>query len=765
MEFIAWFEQLDKNSLSLAGGKGANLGELMKIKMPVPPGFVITTKAFDKFIELNAIKNQIQELVESCDVDNTEQLLETSKKIKGLILSQDFPVGMRTELIDAYRELSFAEEIITPKAIELIAAGRDYALVAVRSSAQAEDLPGASFAGQQATFLNVKGVKDYLEAVKKCWASLYEPRAIFYRAKQGIKHSSIAVVVQRMVSSDASGVMFTINPTTGENEIVIEATWGLGESLVAGEVEPDFYRVSKDGRILEKRIGKKEKMRVRDLATDRTVVLPVAEKKINAQVLSDQEILKLAEYGITIEKHYGKPQDIEFAIERGRIFIVQTRAVTTQAKKEKVKVEGEILLKGLGASPGIASGVVKIVHGSQDIPKVQKGDILVTKMTSPDLVPTMSKCAAIITDAGGRTCHAAIVSREMGIPCIVGTQTATQVLKDGQEVTVDAYTGTVYSGRVEIEKPEVEVSAKGEELPALEKLTVTQIKVNLAFADNLEQIVPKVDGVGLLRIEHMITKFGIHPAKLVREGRKEDYIKILLEGIRPIAKAFHPKPVWVRTLDARSDEFRNLEGGEEEPKEDNPMLGWHGIRRSLDEPELLKAEFEAIKRLHEEGLDNVHVMLPFVISVDELRKAREIAKEVGLPAGCKIGIMCEVPSCALRIADFCKEGVDFVSIGSNDLTMLTLGVDRNNIKISNLYTEFHPSVLKLMRYVIKVCNQYGIESSICGESASDPEMVKLLVKFGIKSISCNIDAIEKVRMAVIKAERELILEFMRTRKT
>ena len=765
MEFIAWFEQIDKNSLSLAGGKGANLGELVKIKMPVPPGFVITTKAFDKFIELNAIKNQIQELIENCDVDNTEQLLETSKKIKSLILSQDFPVGMRTELIDAYRELSFTEEIITPKAIELIAAGRDYALVAVRSSAQAEDLPGASFAGQQATFLNVKGVKDYLESVKKCWASLYEPRAIFYRAKQGIKHSSIAVVVQRMVSSDASGVMFTINPVTGENEIVIEATWGLGESLVSGEVEPDFYRVSKDGRILEKKIGKKEKMRVRDLATDRTVVLPVAEKKVNAQVLSDEEILKLAEYGIAIEKHYGKPQDIEFAIEKGRIFIVQARAVTTQAKMEKVKVEGEILLKGLGASPGIASGVVKIVHGLQDITKVQKGDILVTKMTSPDLVPTMSKCAAIITDAGGRTCHAAIISREMGIPCIVGTETATQVLKDGQEVTVDAYTGTVYAGRVEIKKPEVEVPAKEEELPTLEKLTVTQIKVNLAFADNVEQIAPKVDGVGLLRIEHMITKAGVHPAKLVKEGKREDYIKILLEGIRPIAKAFHPKPVWVRTLDARSDEFRNLEGGEEEPKEDNPMLGWHGIRRSLDEPELLKAEFEAIKRLHEEGLNNVHVMLPFVISVDELRRAKEIAKEVGLPSSCKIGIMVETPAAALTIEDFCKEGIDFISFGTNDLSQLVLGVDRNNEKLAKLFTENHSGVKKLVKYVIKVCKSYNVETSICGEAPSNlPEFVEFLIKAGIDSISVNVDAIDRVKMQVVKIERKLLLEALRKSK-
>jgi len=761
MEFIAWFEQLDKNSLNLAGGKGANLGELTKIKMPVPPGFVIITKAFDKFIELNGIKSQIQELIEACDVDNTQQLLETSKKIKELIVSQDFPAGMRSELIEAYRELSFMEEIITPKALELIAAGRDYALVAVRSSATAEDLPTASFAGQQATFLNVKGIKDYLEAVKKCWASLYEPRAIFYRAKNNIKHASIAVIVQRMVNSDASGVMFTVNPTTGEDEVVIEATWGLGETLVAGEVEPDFYRVSKDGRILEKKIGKKEKMRVRDLATDRTIILPVAEKKVNAQVLSDEQILQLAEYGKVIEKHYGRAQDIEFAIERGRIFIVQTRAVTAVGKKEEVKIEGEILVRGLPASPGIASGKVKIVHSLQDITKVEKGDILVTEMTSPDLVPTMSKCAAIITDAGGRVCHAAIISREMGIPCVVGTQTATKVLKDGQEVTVDAYQGIVYAGKIEIKKPEVKVEAE-EELPALDKLTVTQIKVNLAFPENVEQIASKVDGVGLLRIEHMITKAGIHPAKLVREGRREEYIKILLDGIRPIAKAFYPKPVWVRTLDARTDEFRNLEGGGDEPKEDNPMLGWHGIRRSLDEPEILKAEFEAIKRLHEEGLSNVHVMLPFVISVEEFRKARGIAKEVGLPTNCKIGIMVETPAAALTIEYFCKEGIDFISFGTNDLSQLVLGIDRNNEKLAKLFTEAHSGVKKLVKYVIKVCKSYNVETSICGEAPSNlPEFVEFLVKAGIDSISVNIDAIDRVRMQVVKIERKLLLEALR----
>jgi pyruvate,water dikinase len=411
---------------------------------------------------------------------------------------------------------------------------------------------------------------------------------------------------------------------------------------------------------------------------------------------------------------------------------------------------------------------VRIIHGLEDISKVGKGDILVTVMTSPDLVPTMSKSAAIITDTGGTTCHAAIVSREMGIPCIVATQTATKTLQDGQLVTVDAYKGLIYPGEIKIGKPVEAVVEEGVvsgEVPKeFEKIITTSIKVNLAFPENVEAVAKRVDGVGLLRIEHMITKAGIHPAKLVREGRREEYIKILIEGIRPIAKAFHPKPVWVRTLDARSDEFRNLEGGADEPKEDNPMLGWHGIRRSLDEPELLKTELEAIKRLHEEGLTNVHVMLPFVITAEEFRKSRKLAEEVNLPKTVNMGIMVETPAAALTIKDFCKEGIDFVSFGTNDLSQLVLGVDRNNAKIAGLFTETHSAVKKMINYVIKVCKSYNVESSVCGEAPSNiPEFVEFLVKCGIDSISVNIDAIDKVRSQVIKIEKKLLLDALRNR--
>jgi pyruvate,water dikinase len=541
--------------------------------------------------------------------------------------------------------------------------------------------------------------------------------------------------------------MFTIDPVTGDNNIVIEATWGLGEYLVLGEVDPDHYTVSKDGRILDVKIGKKPIALVRDYGSDRSVPIRIPREKIEAKVLSDEELLKLAKYGQQLEEHYGQPQDIEFAIEKNILRIVQTRGVTTKAKKSTAKIEGIELLHGLGASPGIASGVVKIIKDMNDVAKIEGGDVLVTTMTSPDLVPTMSKAAAIITDLGGSNCHAAIVSREMGIPAIVGTHDATKFLKDRQTVTVDAYHGSIYEGRIEVEKPAEELGPTGP--------TVTKIKVNLVFAEKLE-VAEKVDGVGLLRVEHMITKFGIHPARLLKEGRIEGYTRLLISGIKPIAQAFGQKPVWVRTLDARSDEFRNLLGGDEEPNEDNPMLGWHGIRRSLDQPELLKAEFEAVKRLHEEGLTNVHIMLPFVISVDEFVKSKKIATEIGMPETVKIGIMVETPAAAMIIEDFCKAGIGFVSFGTNDLTQLTLGIDRNNAQIANLSSEFHPAVLKMMQNVIEVCNNYNIESSVCGESASNPEMAKILVKYGIRSVSCNIDAIDRIRSAVYAAENELL---------
>lgn len=489
----------------------------------------------------------------------------------------------------------------------------------------------------------------------------------------------------------------------------------------------------------------------------------VPKDKITAQVLTENEILNLARYGIILEKHYGnQPQDIEFAIDKsGEIAILQTRAITTKPKDYEVKgrteVRGNKLLTGIGASPGIASGKTRIIFGKDDITRIEKGDIIVTTMTSPDLVPSMSKSAAIITDLGGRTCHAAIVSREMGIPAIVGTKNASRVLSDGQEVTVDAYDGIVYNGRIDLIRSQQQDALVETNLNSIITTTKTKVKVNLAFAHRLDEIAPKADGIGLLRIEHLVTQFGVHPAKLVSEGKQEEYMRILIEGIRPIAKAFYPKPVWVRTLDARSDEFRNLKGGEDEMQEANPMLGWHGIRRSLDEPALLRSEFQAIKKMHEqEGLTNLQVMLPFVTSIEEVHRAKEIAREVNLPLSAKIGIMVETPASVMIIEDLCKEGIAFASFGTNDLTQLVLGIDRNNERLAKMASPFHPAILRSMKMVIDVCSAYGVESSICGESGSLSEMAKILVSYGIKNISCNMDVIATIRAIVYQEEQKLV---------
>jgi pyruvate, water dikinase len=747
MDYVVSLDHVSKNDIKKVGGKGANIGEIMKMHIPIPQGFVVTTAAFDKLIDLYNLEHKIEQMLKITELEDTERLLQASAQIKEMILSCDMPEQIKSEVVEAYKTLVYYSNSDQGRSSDSYL----LPLVAARSSATAEDLPTASFAGQQATFLNIKGEDELIEAVKKCWASLFEPRAIFYRAKQGFSKASIAVIVQTMIDSEKSGVMFTVDPTTGEKVVLIEAVWGLGESIVGGEVSPDSYKINTAFEIVDIQVSNKTMMRIPDYSKGTTIEVAVPQLKANEQVLAKEEIMDLVKYGMRLEQHYGLPQDIEFAISRGKIMILQTRAITSKAKvTRKLEIGNNYILKGIAASPGAASGKVKIIREKRDIAKIQRGDIIVTAMTSPDLVPSMSKSSAIITDLGGRTCHAAIVSREMGVPAIVGTEKATRVLNEGQEVTVDAYSGLVFLGKLEIATPQDE--------PTLESSitsTATKVKVNLAFPQRLEEIAPKADGVGLLRIEHLIAKSGVHPSKLVKEGSLEEYTRILIEGIKPIAKAFHPKPVWVRTLDARSDEFRNLEGGEHEPKEDNPMLGWHGIRRSLDEPELLKSEFRAIRKMTEEGLTNLQIMLPFVISTEEVRKAKEIAHKEGLPPSVKIGIMVETPASVMIIEDLCNEGISFASFGTNDLTQLTLGIDRNNSRLARFSSSFHPAVLRSMKQVIEICNKYEVETSICGESGSSPEMAKILVEYGIKSISCNIDAIDSIRGVVFQKEKEL----------
>ena len=771
-KFIKWFEELRKEDVPLVGGKGANLGEMTSAGIPIPPGFCVTAEAYKYFVENvkvedgRTLQEWIMDVISKTNVDDSKQLQENTAKIREKIISMEMPEEIASEIEQAYKKLSQRFNM-------------EEVYVAVRSSATAEDLPEASFAGQQETYLDVLGIDDVKEKVKKCWASLWTARATFYRAKQGFDHSKVylSAVVQKMVNSETSGVMFTANPVTNDrSEIMINAAWGLGEAVVSGAVSPDEYIVEKGTwKIKEKFVAKKEIMIVRNPETGRgTVKVSTAEflgpEYVEKQVLTDEQIIEVAQIGARIEEHYGWPQDIEWAYDRddGKLYIVQSRPVTTL--KEEVKTEEaemteemKVLLKGLGASPGIGAGKVVLIFEADEIDKVKEGDILVTTMTNPDMVPAMKRAAAIVTDEGGRTCHAAIVSRELGIPAVVGTKEATKVLKDGMMITVDGTRGVVYEGIVKsLVKEKEEEKAAGQVVVAGAPLvTATEVKANVSMPEVAERAAATgADGVGLLRAEHMILGVGAHPVKFIKEGKEEELIERLVEGIRTVATAFYPRRVWYRTLDAPTNEFRELPGGEDEPDERNPMLGWRGIRRGLDQPELLKTEFKAIKRLVDEGYDNLGVMLPLVSHVEQLREAKRLAREVGLEPhkDVEFGVMVETPSSALIIEDLCKEGLDFISFGTNDLTQYTLAIDRDNERVFKLFDETHPAVLKLIKHVIKVCKKYGVETSICGQAASDPKMAKILVRLGIDSLSANPDAVQLIKQVVAREEQRIMLE-------
>lgn len=768
MKNIYWFRELSKDSLPMVGGKGANLGEMYNAGFPIPDGFVVSSGAYFKFIYHNGIDKVIKEETEGLDVEDTDQLNRASMTIKNAILRGEIPEDIRRDIINAYSQLG-AEPY-----------------VAVRSSATAEDLPTASFAGQQATFLNISGALDVVQAVKECWASLFEPRAIYYRTQNNFDHLKVglAAIVQLMVESEVSGIMFTVEPVSEDyNLISIEAGYGLGEAIVSGSITPDRYLVDKRTfEIKDKEITTQTWKIV--MVRGRNEEVPVPEELQGAQKLPDEKIIELAKIGKRIEDHYGKPQDIEWAYVDGRIYIVQSRPITTlkKAVKDELKASGvepeiiekinlseaKILVKGLPASPGVAKGVVKIIPSKNEIDKVEKGDVLVTKMTTPDFVPAMKKAVAIVTDAGGATCHAAIVSRELGIPCIVGTQNATQVLRDGMFVTVDARRGVVYEGNVDVEeKKVVERHEKVYAVHVTAPVTGTKIYVNLAEPDRAEEIADRpVDGVGLFRAEFMIAQLGKHPKKFLEEGKREEFVNALAEGMRKIAAAFYPRPVVYRATDFKTNEYRNLEGGDKyEMEEDNPMMGYRGAVRYIMDPEVFEMELDAIKMVREKfSLKNLWLMIPFVRRVGELKAVKDIMHRKGLyrTKDFKLWIMVEVPSTVLLIDKFIDVGIDGVSIGSNDLTQLILGVDRDNAKISHEFDERNEAVLLAIKHVIERCNARGVTVSLCGQAPSVyPEFTEKLVEYGITSISVNPDMIETTRKVVASAEKRLLLKTAR----
>ena len=749
MPDILWLEEIRKEDIAAVGGKGASLGEMSSMGLPVPGGFVVTSRAFRHFLIETGIEQPLFSNLENLNVDDNNALEQASKKARALVMKAKMPASLKDRIRESYQKLNGGGMV-----------------VAVRSSATAEDLPDASFAGQQETYLNIKGEKNLLDAVQKCWASLYGARAIYYRAKQGFDDRSvnIAVVVQQMINSEKAGVMFTSHPVTGEPLTIIEGSWGLGEAVVSGSVSPDKYVYDqRTENVIDKLIAQKKTEIVSD-GEHGTKTLEIGRERQETPVLSDDEVARLATYGKVAETHYGIPQDVEWSIVGETIYILQSRPITTiRSGATSVKTEtgeGKILVKGQGASPGMATGRVVVIRDVKDTGSVKAGDILVTKMTNPDMVPAMQKVAAIVTDEGGMTCHAAIVSRELGTPAVVGTRNATSILKPGQLITVDGEKGFIYEGA--LEKP-AQAQAPAAAITASPLITATSVKVNVSIPGAAARAAATgADGVGLLRIEHLILGLNKTPGWFIANGREEEFIDELYKGIKIVLDAFNGKPVWVRTLDAPTDEFRNMAGGENEPHEHNPMLGWRGIRRDLQSPEQFRLQVEAFKRLWEKGYDNLGVMFPMVSHPEEFIAAREMMAEWGVDVNAAtLGVMIEIPSCAIMIEDFIHAGIDFASFGTNDLVQYTLAIDRNNENVASMYQPKHPAVLALIDQAIEVCRDHGVECSICGQAGSEPPMVTWLVEHGITSVSANIDAIAKIRETVARTEQRIILESAR----
>lgn len=753
---VRGFDRLDRSQVPYAGGKGANLGELTAAGLPVPPGFVVGAPSYAAFCDHTGLRGRITERLAGVDVDDTDALEQAAQDVRKMIEATPIPDWLASAIRDAYLAL----------------AGPDAeAPVAVRSSATAEDTESASFAGMNETLLGVRGADAVLDAVRRCWSSLFGGRTVYYRAKRGFGQADmdIAVVVQRQIESTRAGVMFTIDPATGATDrLVIEGAFGLGESVVSGSVSPDRYIVSKrdDLSVLKREVHRKE-LTIEMLPGGGTATRELSGAEAEEPVLSNEEVHRVAELGVRIEQHYGSAQDTEWAFDpEGEVWMLQSRPVTAAGASgaaPSTAGPGRELVRGLGAAPGIASGTVRVIRELSGASALQEGEVLVTHMTAPDWVPLMRKAAAIVTDSGGMTCHAAIVSRELGLPCVVGTSNATEVLRDGEVVTVDAGEGAVTEG-ASAPAPSAAAVAPAA-AGAGEATTGTKILVNLSEPSQLERVASlDVDGVGLLRAELMVVEAldGVHPRALIERGESEGFIEKMAASLTRFAAAFTPRPITYRTIDFRTNEFRGLEGGERfEPEEANPMIGYRGALRYMREPDLLDLELQAIARVWDAGHDNFHVMLPFVRTPREVVACRRLFEQAGLldRPGFELWVMAEVPSVLFHLPRYAELGVAGISIGSNDLTQLVLGADRDSELVAEVFDERDEAVTEYISQLLARARELGLSTSICGQAPSvHPEYAELLVDAGIDAISVNIDAVGRARHLVAAAEQRLLLE-------
>ena len=774
-QFLLWFEQLERKDVDIVGGKSSSLGEMTaKTDVPVPYGFATTAYAYRYFIKESGLEEKMRSILsELTDVENSALLRDVSARLRDAIMAEKMPQDLQDAIGAAYVELG--------KRV-----GEENPYVAVRSSATAEDLPDASFACQQDTYLNVQGAETIIAKVKECYASCFTDRAVYYREKQGFDHIEVALsaVVQMMVFSKTSGVMFTVNVATGDdNNILIEAAFGLGEYVVQGTVTPDNYTISKhDHKIIDRCVNEQDIMLVRKKGGDCEEV-QVPEELRKVQTLTDEQILELADYAKKIEKHYGCYMDMEWGVDErtNKIWILQARPETVWSRRNKeggakvqesksmTTTDHKVIVKGLPASPGKVSGRVHVILDPSRIDEFKEGEILVTEMTAPDWVPAMKKAKAIVTDSGGMTCHASIVSRELGIPCIVGTKSrgeaATVTIPDGIDVTIDATHGVVYEGIIEEAKKENQAGAAvavAEYFPP----TGTKVYMNLGDPELAEKYSSlPCDGIGLMREEFIWTTYiHEHPLYLIKTGHPEKVVDQLAEGMRQVCQAMAPRPVTLRFSDFKSSEYRDLKGGDEfEPYEPSALLGWRGASRYYDPKyiEAFKLECQAVVKVREEfGLKNLNVMIPFCRNVEECEKVVKIMAECGLKRGkdFKVWLMAEIPS-NIILADQFNKYVDGYSIGSNDLTMLVLGCDRDNDTVSHIYDERNLAVRRAVRHLIEVAHSEGKTVSICGQAPSVyPEFCEFLIKSGIDSISVNPDTVKFTKKLVAQVEQRVMLD-------
>ncbi|MFB6088562.1 MAG: phosphoenolpyruvate synthase [Candidatus Aenigmatarchaeota archaeon] len=748
MDYILRFEEVGKDDVGLVGGKNASLGEMIQnAGVPVPPGLATTTHAYEYYLKENDIEEKMDKILTKMDSNDVKSLKNAGKKIRKLILNGEIPEDLKEQIVDEYHNLRDGED--NPK-------------VAVRSSATAEDIENASFAGQQDTYLNVEGVKDLLKKVKMCFASLYTDRAIHYREERDFVHLEVAlsVGIQVMVDAKCAGVAFSIDPDSGFDKVVtINGNWGLGPSVVSGMADVDKYYYFKPTKsVISKRLGRKEIKVVGKDEREKT-----SEKERGKYVLNDSEIEELGEYVSSIEEYYDRPMDTEWAKDRDdNIFILQARPETVHSLKEKhiikeyrMKEQSEVLVEGESVGRKIGSGKVKEIDTADNLDKFNKGEVLVTDMTNPDYEPVMKVASAIITDKGGSTSHAAIVSRELGVPCIIGTENATEMLEDGDEVTADctSETGKVWKGQLDFEVNERNIK----EIPD----TKTDIMMNVGVPEKAFDLGQyPVDGVGLAREEFIISShIGAHPLYMIEQGREDEYVEKLSYGIAKIAAGFYPNPVIVRLSDFKTNEYADLEGGEKyEPEENNPLTGWRGASRYIDgdyKP-AFRLECEALRKVRNDmGLSNIKVMVPFCRTLNEAKQTLKVMEDFGLEEGkddLEVYVMAEIPSNIISADNF-AEMFDGFSIGTNDLTSLTLGIDRDNEKLIDEFDERDEAVKRMVSQLIEKAHNHNKKVGICGDAPSThPDYAKFLVEEGIDSISVTPDVALKTRLKVKEAE-------------